>query len=150
MSKKKPKVVARPLDVITREIGAALRSETVCVITSGTLLLEAKAQVERGQWLPWLEKNFDLSERTAQNYMKAAEFAAQIRNDVADLNVSPTVLYALAVGNFEPEVTANILKLGKKRRVDQNLAAAMVRAYSPKKRSMKTPAKNSSDWKSSS
>jgi hypothetical protein len=45
---KKPKAPARPLDVITREIGIALRSETVCVIKSGELLIEAKAQVKHG------------------------------------------------------------------------------------------------------
>jgi hypothetical protein len=127
---KKPEVVARPLDVITREIGIALRSETVCIIKSGTLLLEAKAQINKhGAWLPWLEENFDLSLRTAQNYMQVAEFAAQKRNDVAYLdNIAPAVLYALAAGSYEPEVTASILKLAKERRVDQSLVAAMVLA----------------------
>jgi hypothetical protein len=130
---KKPKAVARPLDVITREIGVALQCETTNIIKLGNLLIEAKAQVDWGAWLKWLENNFDLTDRTARNYMKAAEYAAQIGNGVSDLNVSPVVLYALAAGSYDPEVTASILKLAKKRRVDQNLAATMVLAKTLKK-----------------
>jgi hypothetical protein len=56
--------------------------------------------------------------------MAAAEFAAQIRIGDSDLNVSPSVLYALAAGAYHPKVAAKILKAAKERRVDDYMAAA--------------------------
>lgn len=41
-------------------------------MTAGDLLLEAKAKVKHGQWLPWLRENCAISERTAQLYMRVA------------------------------------------------------------------------------
>jgi len=37
---------------------------------SGAALIEAKALVKHGEWLPWLESNFRASRFTAANYMK--------------------------------------------------------------------------------
>lgn len=58
-------------------------------IRAGELLIEAKSQVEHGQWLPWLEANCEFSERTAQGYMRLAKelpkLDAEKRNRVADL-----------------------------------------------------------------
>jgi hypothetical protein len=42
-------------------------------IKAGELLIEAKAQVRHGQWLPWLEANFEFTRQTASGYMRAAE-----------------------------------------------------------------------------
>lgn len=39
---------------------------------AGELLLQAKAAVDHGQWLPWLAANVAFSERTAQGYMRLA------------------------------------------------------------------------------
>ena len=39
---------------------------------AGELLLEAKTTVRHGEWLPWLEANFDGGVRTAQDYMRIA------------------------------------------------------------------------------
>src|SRR5262245_50981799 len=37
---------------------------------AGDHLLKAKALLRHGKWLPWLEKNCQFSERTAQFYMR--------------------------------------------------------------------------------
>ena len=37
---------------------------------AGELLIQAKAQVEHGQWANWLNANVQFSERTAQGYMR--------------------------------------------------------------------------------
>jgi len=58
-------------------------------IRAGELLVEAKAQVKHGEWLPWLEANFPGSERSAQTYMRLARKSAT----VADL---PTIGVAVA------------------------------------------------------
>lgn len=40
----------------------------------GTLLCKAKGEIEHGDWLAWLEQHCpDVSERTAQNYMKLSK-----------------------------------------------------------------------------
>jgi hypothetical protein len=72
--------------------GEALRSSVAHGIAAGELLLEAKAQMPHGQWLPWLKDNCAMSERTAQLYMRLAKNRAvieiQIRNHVADLTLN--------------------------------------------------------------
>lgn len=52
---------------------AAATSATEHAIKCGELLMEAKAGLEHGRWLPWVQKNCPFSERTAQAYMRLAE-----------------------------------------------------------------------------
>jgi ParB family chromosome partitioning protein len=40
---------------------------------AGELLLQAKSLCQHGAWLPWLEANFDGSDRTARAYMRVAQ-----------------------------------------------------------------------------
>jgi hypothetical protein len=85
----------RSLADIESVLASALHRERLTVIDIGKLLLEAQRKVEHGQWLPWLERHFGKSERTAQNYMLAAEWA--IKNaTVADLKLRPSAIYWLA------------------------------------------------------
>jgi Protein of unknown function (DUF3102) len=42
-------------------------------IECGRLLVEAKASVPHGEWLPWLRENTKVSERTARRWMRFAE-----------------------------------------------------------------------------
>lgn len=60
----------------------AARTAVAHAIRCGELLAEAKAQVEHGQWLPWLEANFKGSKRTASAYMRLAAN----RQRVADMS----------------------------------------------------------------
>ena len=41
-------------------------------LKAGELLLEAKKQVQHGNWLGWLQESFEFSVRTAQLYMRVA------------------------------------------------------------------------------
>jgi hypothetical protein len=88
---KKP---ARKLATIETDLAKAMKAEGANVIKIGKLLLEAKKQLEHGDWLPWLEKNWDRSKRTAENYMAAGRLAAKFAT-VANLKLRPTALYAL-------------------------------------------------------
>jgi hypothetical protein len=47
-------------------------------IRAGELLIEAKAQVRHGEWLPWIEANFPGRPRTAQDYMRLARNARRV------------------------------------------------------------------------
>jgi hypothetical protein len=84
------------LDALGVEIRSAVKSveerwrgTLAAAIRLGELLIEAKAQLKHGQWLPWLEANFPKSEKSAQSYMRLARKSAEI----ADL---PSVAAALA------------------------------------------------------
>jgi Protein of unknown function (DUF3102) len=60
-------------------------------IACGTALLEAKAMLPHGEWLPWLADNVDFGERTAQHYMRIARNPQRVsdlpslRQAIADL-----------------------------------------------------------------
>jgi hypothetical protein len=69
----------------------ALNSAVMRAMAAGDLLLEAKALVRHGEWLPWLEEHCDVSERTAQIYMKLAEDRERIESLIrngADLSIN--------------------------------------------------------------
>ncbi len=53
-------------------VGADLLSAAQHAWLAGQALLEAKSQVQHGEWLPWLTANFNATDRTAQNYMRVA------------------------------------------------------------------------------
>jgi hypothetical protein len=60
------------------------------MIEAGHKLLEAKALIAHGNWLPWLTEHAKLSQRTAQRYMRFAKLGGEIRQ-LADLpTLSPT------------------------------------------------------------
>jgi hypothetical protein len=78
---------------------------------AGDLLIEAKAVVPHGEWLPWLETNCpDVTERTAQAYMRVArrwpELEAKAQR-VADLPIRQALaLLADGYGDRDGERTA--------------------------------------------
>lgn len=55
-----------------REANLAAQSALEYAREAGEHLAQAKAQLEHGQWLPWLEANFEGSRSTAANYMRLA------------------------------------------------------------------------------
>ena len=69
--------VARPLKVlvplITEELNAGDRAGIEHYRRAGEMLLEAKEQVDHGEWKGWVDRNFHLSGRTAQRYMQLVE-----------------------------------------------------------------------------
>jgi Protein of unknown function (DUF3102) len=64
-------------------------------MAAGDLLIEAKALVQHGQWLPWLTDHVAISERTAQIYMRVAKNRAEIEaskaQSAADLSLGEAV-----------------------------------------------------------
>jgi antitoxin (DNA-binding transcriptional repressor) of toxin-antitoxin stability system len=68
-----------------------------CIIEIGRELIEAKADQPHGQWLPWLEREFNWSVPTADRYMQVARaFQIPQYEDFASLTIDATALYALA------------------------------------------------------
>ena len=92
-------------------------------IDAGVALIEAKRQVEHGQWLRWLKDNCELSERTAEVYMTCARnrqrleaiiaAAANMTLAAALREIKPTQDRAVdgAMGKYEKARVALIKKL---------------------------------------
>ena len=53
-----------------RQVQAAFGKTLQHARRAGKLLVEAKERTPHGQWGPWLEANFEFTQRTAQNYMR--------------------------------------------------------------------------------
>ena len=87
---------------------AALNTSVIHAMAAGDLLIEAKAQVPHGQWLPWLAENCTISERTAQLYAKLAKNRATIekamsnpQSAVADLTLNEAAALCVLAGRLE-------------------------------------------------
>jgi hypothetical protein len=51
----------------------ALKMGVENAMATGDLLIEAKAQIDHGDWTPWLREHCKMSERTARLYMRLAK-----------------------------------------------------------------------------
>lgn len=67
-----PPAEGRTIEAITGEILDAKRAGGEAILTIGKCLIEAKDMLSHGEWLPWLSDRVDLSERTAQKFMRLA------------------------------------------------------------------------------
>jgi hypothetical protein len=63
---------------------------------AGKMLIEAKAQLKHGQWLPWLRDHCSLSERKAQRYMAIAPHIVPKSDSVSDLTPPDPVTWEWA------------------------------------------------------
>lgn len=67
-----PAPAERTIDDITSDILRAKQAGGEAVLAIGRGLIEAKAVLTHGEWLPWLSEKVEFSERTAQNFMRLA------------------------------------------------------------------------------
>lgn len=63
---------------------SAARSAIEHASGCGRLLLEAKAQLAHGEWLPWIEANLSFGSRQAQKYIRLHRYAAELPNATSD------------------------------------------------------------------
>jgi len=134
-AKKAKKAKLTELDRIAALIRGALKRETTNIIEIGNFLIESREHLEHGDWQDWLGKNFDLSYRTARNYIGAAEYVENVESKSATVapfdfeNLSPTVLYWLAAGcNYNEQEEAAIWAAAREGRVDHMRAKAICEA----------------------
>ncbi|MHC4538305.1 MAG: DUF3102 domain-containing protein [Planctomycetota bacterium] len=68
------------------ELSGLLKTSLHKAMRIGELLTQQKASLQHGQWLPWLEKNIPIKERTVQRYMLLHEYRERLKSDnVTDL-----------------------------------------------------------------
>lgn len=81
----------------TTEIKGLFKQTVENIVAIGTRLLKVKERLAHGEWLDWLEAEFDWTDRTALNFMNVAQqFKSEI---ISDLNIAATALYVLAAPN---------------------------------------------------
>lgn len=93
-------------DVANREhheCEAAIGSVLQHAIASGQALTDAKAQLKHGEWLPWLDINFDGSRQIADAYRKVAANCQRVGN----LDSLRQALKLLAGADDQPHVSNN-------------------------------------------
>ncbi len=71
-------------------------------IDAGRALIEAKSLLKHGQWLPWLQANAPMSERSANRYMQLARSGMESAT-VADLGIGGA---AMALAKHRGQETA--------------------------------------------
>jgi Protein of unknown function (DUF3102) len=77
-------------EAIEREHLAATRDARSAMehaIRCGVLLLEAKASLAHGEWLPWIAANLSFGDRQARKYLSLAKHAEAIRNSDSDFTI---------------------------------------------------------------
>lgn len=107
----------RPIEIITAEIWAYKSQAGAAILEIGRRLIEAKAQLEHGEWLPWLKEKVEFSEATAQRFMRIAK---EYRNPspVTDLGASKAlVLLALPASEREGFVAEKHVVNGEEKTV---------------------------------
>ena len=77
-----------------QRIKLRLRRSAEDIIAIGLDLVEAKTTIGHGNFLPWIEAEFQMSDQTARRFMDVARVYAGKSNIV--LNLDPTALYELA------------------------------------------------------
>ena len=97
-----PPTEGRTIEAITGEILDAKRAGGESILTIGRCLIEAKEMLRHGEWLPWLNEQVELSERTAQKFMKLAREWSN-PNTLADLGASKALML-LALPEGERDV----------------------------------------------
>jgi hypothetical protein len=105
--------ISRPLKTLIPLIQSELQQGNSAGLEhyrrAGEMLIEAKDQIGHGGWGRWLTKNFDMSSRTAQDYMRWAREHNQTRSGAAQ------VPYASI-----REMTGNTERLREQRQSPQN------------------------------
>ena len=91
----------RDIEAITNDILEAKRRGGEAILTIGRCLTEAKQSLPHGEWLPWLNERVELSERTAQKFIKLAREWSN-PNTLADLGASKALML-LALPESERE-----------------------------------------------
>jgi hypothetical protein len=95
------KAAAVSIQQLGRGIGAN-------IISIGKRLIEVKGMLAHGQFTAWIEGEFALSERVAQNYMNVAREYGEGQNRINCSVFNPSVLYLLAAPSTPPEVRATV------------------------------------------
>lgn len=78
----------RDIEAVTAEIIQLKKDAGNAIIGIGERLTEAKKMLPHGEWIPWLTKRVEFSEKTAQNFMRLAREWGANPQALADLGAT--------------------------------------------------------------
>lgn len=117
-----------------REIATAIRGRLNGIrenmISIGRDLHRAKALVTHGQWMPWLRAEFDMTARTAENYMNLTERLGDRFETVSNLRLG-TIYRIVSRSTPDDVLDAVIARATSEAGLTDADAIAMVAASSP-------------------
>jgi Protein of unknown function (DUF3102) len=96
------------LEILADTINSLRKRVAEDLVEIGFRLTEAKALVGHGGWLPWLERSFGWTERTAQRYMSVYELMTKY-DIMSDLDLPMTTLVQLAAPSTPPEAIETVI-----------------------------------------
>ncbi len=99
---------AADIQAAATRIRARIVRHTTDIIETGADLMAVKARLKHGQFGEWLRVEFDMSETTARNYIRAAEAFYDVSATVAVL--PPRAVYALASPSTPLEFRAKVVE----------------------------------------
>lgn len=94
-------------DLARHAVGEIRRLQKAAIIDIGRILIQVKAALDHGTFGAWLEAEFAMGARSAENYMAAAKFLEGKSETVAYL--PPAALYALAAPSADEKVVSAVL-----------------------------------------
>jgi hypothetical protein len=84
-------------------------------IEIGCRLAACKAELGHGNWLPWLDREFGWSDRTALNFMRVYEMVTKSEK-FSDLSLPVSSLYLLAAPSTPEEARQAVIESSSARR----------------------------------
>lgn len=121
------------LGQLVAEIKILSQQTAANIIEIGKRLKMAKEHVGHGEWGNWIESNFEMSHKTANRFMQAAE---QFGNSTALTNLTPSKIYALLdvpVADREEFIAQSHEVNGQQKTVDEMTTRELAEAIRAKK-----------------
>lgn len=118
----------RDIGMITEEVRFYKAQAGKAFLEIGKCLNEAKAQLPHGDWLPWLHEKVDISERSAQVFMRLAKEYGKSA-EIADLGASKALqLLALNPTDRESFVEEKHIVGGTEKSVEEMTSKELKKA----------------------
>ncbi len=137
----------RDIETITAEVLELKRTAGNAILDIGRRLIEAKAVLSHGEWLPWLDDRVEFSERTAQGFMALAR-AYSNPQTLADLGASKALaLLALPEQERDDFVAATHVVGGREKTVDEMSTRELKQAIKERDEARAAQEKMSADMK---
>lgn len=114
----------------TEQIKTLMTRSVNDIIEIGQSLIEVKGRLEHGQFGAWLETEFEMTSRTARNFMNVA---TQFKSEtVSDLRIATSALYLLASPNTPDEARDAAIEAAQAgERVTKAKAKALINEHKP-------------------
>lgn len=117
----------------THDIRVAMRMTARSIIVIGERLIDVKRLLGHGQFMAWLDVEFEMAERTARNYMAVAEtFGDSFKSATVADSISAKALYMLSSGSTPESAREEAIQIAEAgEHVTATKAKQIIAAHKP-------------------